>query len=217
MAKSKAPQHNNREASASKATAIGNSSVKAPQTGDEYLALAARRPRGLHLRRAGQGRHHASGLPQHRAHGGAALRRAARPQAQGQDPAADRHRQRRHDARLLQGAEDAGRPDRRPRRHRRMGASSPTAGWAARPTTRRRSWPRSAPMPTSTIPTRTTRGAGTSSARSACPSSTTPSSIRRSIATGRRTRSATSAATSRRRPTPASSCPAPRWWRPARC
>ena len=59
--------------------------------------------------------------------------------------------------------------------------------------------------------------AGTSSARSACRSSTTPSSIRRSTATSRRTRSPTSAATSRRRPTPASSSPAPRWWRPARC
>ena len=46
--------------------------------------LAARRSRDLHLRRARQGRHHASGLPQHRAHGRAALRRAARPQAQGQ-------------------------------------------------------------------------------------------------------------------------------------
>ena len=42
--------------------------------------------------------------------------------------------------------------------------------------------------------TRRTPSAGTSSARSACRSSTTPSSIRRSTATGRRTRSATSAA-----------------------
>ena len=107
--------------------------------------------------------------------------------------------------------------DRRPRRHRRMGQASPTAGWAARRTTRRRSSPRSAPMPISTIRTRRTRSAGTSSARSACRSSTTPSSIRRSTATSRRTRSATSAAMSRRRPMPVSSSPAPRWWRPARC
>ena len=63
----------------------------------------------------------------------------------------------------------------------------------------------------------TMRGAGTNSARSACRSSITPSSIRRSTATGRRTKSATSAVTSRRRPTPASSSRAPRWWRPARC
>ena len=59
--------------------------------------------------------------------------------------------------------------------------------------------------------------AGTNSARSAFRSSITPSSIRRSIATGRRTRSATSAATWRRKPTPASSCPAPRSWRRGRC
>ena len=82
---------------------------------------------------------------------------------------------------------------RRPRRDRRMGASSPMAGSAARPTTRRRFWRRSAPMPISMRRTRTMPSAGTSSARSACRSSTTPSSIRRSIATGRRTKSATSA------------------------
>ena len=85
------------------------------------ISPRSRRPRGLHLRRARQGRHHASGVPQHRADGRAALRRAARSQAQGQAAAADRHRQRRHDARLLQGAEDAGRSARRPRRDRRMG------------------------------------------------------------------------------------------------
>ena len=194
-----------------------NCRLPSPQTGAEYLASLARRARGLHLRRARQGRHHASGLSQHRPDGGAALRCAARSQAQGQDSAADRDRQRRHDPRLLQGAENARGDDRRTQRHRRMGAGSPTAGWAARPTTRRRSWRRSAPTPTSTIPIRTMRGAGTSSARSACPSSITPSSIRRSIATGRPTRSATSAATSRRRPMPASSSRARRWWRPARC
>ena len=41
--------------------------------------IAARRPRGLHLRRAGQGRDDASGLSQHRADDRAAVRRAARP------------------------------------------------------------------------------------------------------------------------------------------
>jgi aromatic ring hydroxylase len=45
-----------------------------------------------------------------------------------------------------------------------------------------------------TIPTRKTPGAGTSSAKSACHSSITPSFIHRSIGTDRRTRSATSAA-----------------------
>ena len=40
-----------------------------------------RRPRDLDLRRARQGRHHASGLPQHGAHARASLRRAARPGA----------------------------------------------------------------------------------------------------------------------------------------
>ena len=107
--------------------------------------------------------------------------------------------------------------DRRARRHRRMGEAhlrldGPRArlqGGVPRHARRQRRVLRSVPG--------RTRGAGTSSARSACPSSTTPSSIRRSTATGRRTRSATSAATWRRRPTPASSCRAPRWWRPARC
>ena len=93
-----------------------------------------------------------------------------------------------------------------------------TYGWMGRaPDYKAAFLARSAPTPNSTSRTRTTRGAGTSTARSACPSSTTPSSIRRSTATGRRTRSATSAATWRRRPTPASSCPAPRWSRPDRC
>ena len=39
-------------------------------------------------------------------HGGTALRRPARPQARRQDHGADRHRQRRQDPRVLQGAED---------------------------------------------------------------------------------------------------------------
>ena len=42
---------------------------------------AARRPRGLHLRRAREGRDRAPGLPQHRAHDRAPLRRAARSEA----------------------------------------------------------------------------------------------------------------------------------------
>ncbi len=134
-----------------------------------------------------------------------------------QAPAADRHRQWRHDARLLQGAEDDGRSDRRPRRDRRMGQDhlwldGPRAGLQGR--VPRDAWAR---IPTSTIRTRTTPSAGTSSARSACRSSITRSSIRRSIATVRRTRSPTSAAMSRRKPTQASSCRAPRWSRPDRC
>ena len=105
---------------------------------------------------------------------------------------------------------------RRPRRHRRVGEdllrlARPRArlqGRVPRHARRQRRVLR--------IPGRRTPSAGTASARSACRSSTTPSSIRPSIATVRRRKSATSTATSRRRRTPASSCPAPRWWRPAR-
>ena len=89
--------------------------------GRRVPGVAARRPRDLHLRRARQGRHHASGLPQHRPHAGAPLQRAARPQAQRQAAGADRHRQRRHDARLLQVPEDDRGIRGRPRRDRRMG------------------------------------------------------------------------------------------------
>ena len=116
-----AARKDDRAAFAARPETTGKVKVAAPQTGAEYLASLSRRPRGLHLRRARQGRDHASGVPQHRAHDGAAVRRAARSQAQGQDPAADRHRQRRHDPRLLQGAEDARGDDRRARRDRRMG------------------------------------------------------------------------------------------------
>ena len=84
--------------------------------------LAARRPHRLHLRRAGEGRDHAPGLPQHRAHGGAALRCAARQEARRQDHGADRHRQRRQDTRFLQGAEVDGRFVGGAQRDRRMGA-----------------------------------------------------------------------------------------------
>ncbi len=109
------------------------------------------------------------------------------------------------DPRLLQGAQDARRSARRSRRDRRMGAHhlwlgralAGLQGGVPRHARRQRR--------TSIDPYRKMRGAGTASARSACPSSTTPSSIRRSIATGRRMRSATSAAMSKRRPTTASS------------
>ena len=88
-----------------------------------------------------------------------------------------------------------------------LGRVSPTAGSAARPITRRRSSERLAPMPSSMRPTRTTRGAGIASARSVCPSSTTRSFIRRSIAMSRRAhpeRAKMSIAMSPRRPTPGS-------------
>ncbi len=72
--------------------------------------------------------------------------------------------------------------DRRSRRHRGMGQDhlwldGPRAGLQGGVSRRR-----SAPMPISTIRGRTMPSAGTSSARSACRSSITPSSIRRSIA-----------------------------------
>ena len=63
-----------------------------PFTGAGISRKPARRPRGLYLRRAGQGRHHASGVPQCRAHHRAALRRAARSQDQGRADLPDRHR-----------------------------------------------------------------------------------------------------------------------------
>ena len=194
----------------------GNIRASKPMTGEEYPGVAARRPRSLHLRRARQGRHHASGLPQYRAHDRAPLRRAARSQAQGQAAGADRHRQRRHDARLLQVPEERRGVGRRPRRHRRVGAAllrlaRPRArlqGRVPRHARRQRRLLRAlAGEREALVP---------ASARSACRSSITPSSIRPSIATARPRRSATSTATWRRRPTPASSSPAPRWWRPAR-
>ena len=84
--------------------------------------VAARRARGLHLRRAGQGRHQASGLPQRRGLGRQALRRAARPQDQGRADRADRHRLGRLHAQVLQGRALARGRDRAARRHRRLGA-----------------------------------------------------------------------------------------------
>ena len=93
------------QAFAARPETTGNITGATPMNGRRVHRLAQGRARGLHLRRAGQGRHHPSRLPQHRAHDRAALRRAARSEAQGQDPDADRHRQWRHDARLFQGAE----------------------------------------------------------------------------------------------------------------
>ena len=178
--------------------------------------VAARRPRNLHLRRARQGRHHASGLPQYRAHDRAPLRRAARSQAQGQAAGADRHRQRRHDARLLQVPEECRGIRRRPRRHRRMGAAllrlaRPRArlqGRVPRHARRQRRILRAlAGEREALVPLQP-------GARAVRQSRHHPS--RPSIATARPTRSATSTVMSRRRPMPASSSPAPRWWRPAR-
>ena len=110
-----------KQASAGKSGKAGRAGVTTPQTGAEYLELAARRSHRLHLRRAREGRDHASGLPQHRAHGGEAVRRAARQETRRQDHGADRHRQRRQDTRLLQSAAIARRSVGRTQRHRRMG------------------------------------------------------------------------------------------------
>ena len=100
----------------------GNVKVSRPQTGAEYLdSLRDDREVFIYGERV-------KDVTTHPAFRNTArmvarlLRRAARRQAQGQAAAADRHRQWRHDARLLQGAEDHGRSDRRPRRDRRMGA-----------------------------------------------------------------------------------------------
>ena len=100
----------------------------------------------------------------------------------------DRHRQRRLHAQVLQGAPATPRSWSAPATRSPSGRASPTAGSAAAPTTRRRSSPRSAPMPATTRPTTRTPDAGTRRSRKRSPSSTTPSSIRRSIATSRSTR-----------------------------
>ena len=212
----KAGRGDDRAAFARRPENIGKVAVSAPQTGDEFLAsLDDGREVYIYGERV-KDVTDASGLPQHRAHDGPALRRAARPGATPKLTDPHRHRQRRLHPRVLPRAAHVGRVWSPAATPSPTGRGSPTAGWAARPTTRRRSSARSAPTPTSTSRTRTTPSAGTSTARSACRSSTTPSSTRRSTATARRTRSATCAATSRRRPTPASSSAAPRWWRPAR-
>ena len=72
------------------------------------------------------------------------------------------------DARVLQSAEDASRNRSQAATRSPSGNASPTAGWAARRTTKRRSWARSAATPSSTRRSRRTRSAGTRSARSAC-------------------------------------------------
>ena len=95
---------------------------KRPFTGAEYLEVAARRTRGLRLRRAREGRHDASSLPQRRSLGRQALRRAARAQDQGCADRAHRHRLRRLHAQVLQGRALARGPDRPARRHRGLGA-----------------------------------------------------------------------------------------------
>ena len=73
----KASRRDDREAFARRPENIGQIAVSQPQTGAEYIEIAARRPRGLHLWRARQGRHHTSRIPQHRADGGTAVRRLA--------------------------------------------------------------------------------------------------------------------------------------------
>src|SRR3954469_20243984 len=82
--------------------------------------------------------------------------------------------------------------------------ASPTAGWAAAPTTRPHSSIRSAPMPSSTENSPTTPAPGTSERRSRSSISSTRWSIRQSTATSRSSRSRTSTSPSRKRPTPAS-------------
>ena len=107
--------------------------------------------------------------------------------------AADRHRQRRHDPRLLQGAEDAGGSARRPRRDRRMGAhhlwlDRPLArlqGRVPRDARRQRRLLRSLPGQCAAL-VQLQPGARAVHQPRHHPSA-------RSIATGRRTRSATSA------------------------
>ena len=81
--------------------------------------VSARRPRGLHLRRAGGRRHHAPSLPQRRSLGRQNLRRPARSQDQGCADRAHRHRLGRLYAQVLQGSaltRGCGRPARRDRR-----------------------------------------------------------------------------------------------------
>ena len=98
------------------------SALRPPAKRRGVPGIAARRPRGLHLRRARRRRHDAPRVPQHGAHDGAAVRRAARQGEVEEAAAADRHRRQGHDARVLQGAEDRRGIDRRPRRDRRMAA-----------------------------------------------------------------------------------------------
>ena len=132
------PRADDREAFAARPETTGKVKVAAPQTGAEYLAsLRDGREVCIYGERVKDvTKHRPSATPRGWWRG--CTTRCTTP-SQGQNPAADRHRQRRHDARVLQGAEDRRGADRRPRRHRRMGEASPMAGWVARPTTRRRS------------------------------------------------------------------------------
>ena len=110
-----------------------------------------------------------TGVPQHRADGRAAVRRAARSGTKSDVlTVPDRHRQRRLHAHVLPRAAHAPRIWSARATRSPPGRRSPTAGWAARPTTRRPSSARSAPTPSSTRRTRTTRAAGTARPRSAC-------------------------------------------------
>ena len=154
-----------------------------PMTGDEYPRVHPGRPGDLGLRRARQGRHDAPGVPQRGADGRPPLRRAARPRPRDvltdarPTPAAAASRTRSsappHSAEDLVADRDA---------IAAWAADDATAGWAARPTTRPRSSARSAPTPSSTTRTRTTRGAGTRRRRSGASTGTTRSSTRRSTA-----------------------------------
>src|SRR5580704_16042587 len=73
--------------------------------------IAARRPRGLYLRRAGQGRHRASGVPQCGGIDRAALRRPARRKNQSRAHGADRYRLERLYPQILQGGAFGRSPD----------------------------------------------------------------------------------------------------------
>ena len=131
---------------------------------------------------------------------------------------ADRHRQRRHDAAVLQGAEDA-RGSRSPAATPSPNGRSITYGWMGR-------------APDYKAAFLATLGANADfyapyqdnaqalvqvqpGARAVRQSRHHPSAGRSRPAAERSRRCLR--AMSRRRPTPASWCPAPRWWRPARC
>ena len=194
-------------------------SVRSTRTDDRQRVhrVAARRPRGVHLRRARQG-----------CHVHPAFRNTARmiarlydalhdPAAQGSDPHADRHRKRRRDARVLQGAEDAGGSAAGPIGDRGVGAAHlrvdrPFArlqGVVPGDARRKRrllcavSGERAPLVPL--LP-------GTRAVRQ----SRDHPSTRRSRSSAERSR-AMSACTSKRKPTPASSSPARRSWRQDRC
>ena len=148
----------------------------------------ARRPRDLDLRRTRQGRHHASGVPQHRAHDRAPLRRAARPRARTSSDTPTDTGSGGYTHKFFKAPRNAEELVGAPRRHRRMGARHLRLD---RPQPRLQGRvPRHArrQLRTSTSRTRRTRGAGTRKSRKRSPSSTTRSSIRRSIATSRSTR-----------------------------